>query len=394
MKITETLIKKLAPPTAKPYHIVWDSEIPGFGVRITIAGVKSFILSYWMHERKKRYTIERYPVLSVDAAREKARKLRAGLLDGKDPLLEKYSGEGEPTFGDLADEYLKDAELTKRPGSLRNDRVHLARLRPKWSHRLVKSITRYDILKLTKEYEATPVQANRMLALLSTMFNFAMHPDRAWRTDNPVKGVKRYHEDKRKKYLDVDELTRLNKALDAYHNQSTADAIRLLLFTGARKGEVLQADWKEFDMKRGTWTKPSHHTKNRKTEQVPLSDAALSLLLKMKPRESGPLFPGADGDSRVTLQRPWRQICKAAGLAQAVEIRGKRRMLTRYKPKWRIHDLRHTFASHLVSSGVSLQLVGKLLGHTQPSTTDRYAHATEAALRNAANRANILAVGA
>lgn len=401
MKITEATVKKMTPPSAesgRSYTILWDREIPGFGVRITAAGVISFVLSYRIHGRKKRYTIERYPVLSVEAAREKARKLRGGIQEGRDPLLEKYSGDSEPTFQQLADEYLKHAELIKRAGSLRNDRGHLAQLLPKWSKRTVKSITQGDILKLKKEYEATPVRANRLLALLSTMFNFAAHPDRAWRTDNPVKGIKRNPEVPRDAFLDVEELARLNKALDAYHNQSAADAIRLILLTGARKGEVLNADWKEFDFKRGTWTKPSHHTKQKKTEQIPLSDSALALLKKMKPKEAGPLFKGAkEGakeSSRVTLQRPWRQICKAAGLADAIETMGKRRKLIRYKPKWHVHDLRHTYASYLVSQGVPLYLAGKLLGHTKASTTQRYAHVADEALRNAANRGNALVAGA
>jgi site-specific recombinase XerD len=111
------------------------------------------------------------------------------------------------------------------------------------------------------------------------------------------------------------------------------------------------------------------------------------LLNGMKPKDSSePLFPGANGDSRVTLRRPWVQACKAAGLAEAYEVKGKKKVLTRYRPTVRIHDLRHTYASHLVSGGTSLQIVGRLLGHTQPQTTARYAHVADEALRIATER--------
>jgi integrase len=155
---------------------------------------------------------------------------------------------------------------------------------------------------------------------------------------------------------------------------------------------VLKAEWKEFDLVREEWKKPSHHTKQKKEEHVPLSAPALQLLRSMRPRNaSGPLFPKAKDAGkekhRVSLRRPWIQACKAAGLVEKLQIKGKRgRMLTRYRPTVRIHDLRHSFASHLVSSGVGLQIVGKLLGHVQASTTQRYAHLQDEALRSATNQ--------
>ncbi len=136
------------------------------------------------------------------------------------------------------------------------------------------------------------------------------------------------------------------------------------------------------------WTKPSHHTKQKKQEHVPLSAPTLRLLESMVPANpTGPLFIGLDGKSRrVSLKRPWIQACKAAGLAEEYTIKGKRRPLKRYRPTLRIHDMRHNFISHLVSNGVSLQVVGKLVGHTQASTTMRYAHLQDAPLREATNQ--------
>ncbi len=173
---------------------------------------------------------------------------------------------------------------------------------------------------------------------------------------------------------------------DSYADQGAADALRLLILTGAREGEVLGATWEQFDLKRGTWTKPSHHTKQKRTEHTPLSTPAVDILKRMAKANNGPhLFPGRMGDhARVTLHRPWIQVCKAAGLASEYRISGKRRELIRWKPSFHVHDLRHTSASHLVSKGESLHIVGNLLGHTQPQTTARYL--ADAALRDAANR--------
>jgi integrase len=157
---------------------------------------------------------------------------------------------------------------------------------------------------------------------------------------------------------------------DSYADQGAADALRLLILTGAREGEVLGATWEQFDLKRGTWTKPSHHTKQKRTEHTPLSTPAVDILKRMAKANNGPhLFPGRMGDhARVTLHRPWIQVCKAAGLASEYRISGKRRELIRWKPSFHVHDLRHTSASHLVSKGESLHIVGNLLGHTQPQT--------------------------
>jgi integrase len=214
------------------------------------------------------------------------------------------------------------------------------------------------------------------------------------RADNPAHGIPRFQEDRRERWLSAEEIGRFWDALGKYKDQSAADALRLLLLTGSREGEVLTSDWDQFDLERGIWTKPSHHTKQKKIEYVPLSKAAVALLIEMKSKSSGgPLFPGAKrkgkggkltgGDKRVSLRRPWVQACKAAGLVEAIKVKGKKQIITRHRPLVRIHDLRHTYASHLVSAGMSLQIVGKLLGHTQPQTTARYAHVADAALRNA-----------
>ena len=144
---------------------------------------------------------------------------------------------------------------------------------------------------------------------------------------------------------------------------------KLLILTGARKGEILHATWDQFDLEKGVWTKPSHLTKQKKKEHLPLSIEAIEILETMKSQASSSfLFPGkVEGKSIQEIKKAWDTIRKKSGF-----------------PDLRIHDLRHTHASHLVSSGLSLSIVGKLLGHTQASTTQRYAHLADEPLRQAA----------
>lgn len=386
-RIVQRSIAKLSAPK-EGNRITWDSEIPGFGVRVTAAGAISFVLDYWIHGRHRRYTIGRFPELTTAAAREKALQLRGRILDGFDPLEERERQRGEPTMGELCDRYLKEyAEVHKRPSSVRNDRQMIEHIiRPKVGSLRLKAIGRRDIESLHTSLKGTPYRANRVLALLSKMFSLAN--GWGWLTANPSKGIPRFDEERRERWLTAEEIAAFKRALDEYEDQNAANSLRLLLLTGSREGEVLSATWEQFDIPRGIWTKPSHHTKQKKVEHVPLSPQALELLKAMKPRAGNiPLFPGSNKKkARVTIRRPWVQACKAAGLVTAVEKPGKRRKsLIRYKPTLRVHDLRHSYASHLVSSGVSLPVVGKLLGHTQPQTTARYAHLSNQALQDATN---------
>jgi len=211
--------------------------------------------------------------------------------------------------------------------------------------------------------------ANRTLALLSTMFELSVRW--GYRSNNPAKGITKFHEEKRDRWLSDDELSRLLTALDDHPNQVAANAIRLQLLTGARIGEVLSARWEDFDLDRGVWTKPSHHTKQKGTEHLPLSASAMELLRGMHGQTEEArtfLFPGRNPDRPISdLKRFWKAVTSAAGLED-----------------YRIHDNRHTHASYLVSSGMSLAIVGRLLGHTNPMTTQRYAHLADDPLRAAA----------
>jgi integrase len=392
MKISQRSVEALKPPAKGSHSKVWyDDKATGFGVRVSDSGVKAFVLNYSVAGRERRATIGRWPQWSADAAREEARRLRVDIDKGVDPLREQEIARGERTLADLADDYIADyALIHKREKSVYEDRRMLEKIiLPKLGRLRVSAVDRRDIESLHNAQRKTPYQANRVLALLSKMFTFAMN--RKARVDNPAKGIPRFHEDKRESWFTADQLHALSRALDSYAEQDAADALRLLIVTGARPSEVIGADWPMFDLERGTWHKPSHHTKEKKIEHVPLNEAALMILRRMWEDRSGPyLFPGrSPGTARTTLRNAWKQVCKAAGLATECSIKGKRgKLLPRWKPAVRVYDCRHTFASHLVSRGASLPLVGRLMGHSQAATTFRYAHLADSSLRDVTNDFN------
>lgn len=385
-RIVQQSISKLAPP-ALGNRIEWDAQIPGFGVRITSAGAVAFVLDYRIHGRKRRCTIGRHPDLTATAARERALQMRGRILDGHDPLEERQQGRTEPTINDLTSQYLaRYAETHKRASSVREDRRMIRGIiQPRLGSLRLKALGRRDIEALHASLKATPYQANRVLALLSKMLSLSM--EWSWRADNPARGIPRFPEDKREAWLSSEQLRKLGHALDAYQDKSAADAIRLLMLTGARASEVTLCEWSQFDLQRGSWTKPSHSTKSRRIEHTPLSEPALAMLHRLRPEAAaGLLFPDAGGNARVTLRWPWLQVCKAAGLVTTQARKGKRGVANIYHPIVTLHGLRHSFAGNLVSSGTSLHIVAKLLCHTQVQTTARYAHLQDSALRDAANR--------
>lgn len=205
------------------------------------------------------------------------------------------------------------------------------------------------------------------------MFNLAV----AWkmRADNPADGFRRRMETERERFLSMDELARLGEALQAAEDQRAAGIVRMCMLTGARLGEVRTARFEHFNLELGTWTKPGANTKQRRVHRIPISadTAALVRLRRVAvPKGSEWLFPGdALGDDGAPKDQPVQEIRRFwAGIQAAAQL-----------PDVRIHDLRHTFASLLVSGGASLEMIGKLLGHSQMRTTQRYAHLLDSPLR-------------
>jgi integrase len=371
LKLTKTVVEGLQPSARE--QVIWDATLPGFGVRVKPTGVRSYVVQYRTREdgTSRRMTIGQHgPRLTFEQAKKQARALLADAGRGQDPVSERRSKRQAPTLSDLAGEYLdKYAVPKKRPKSVRDDRAMLDNIvLPRLGSQKVAAIGRREIESLHAALRDRPYQANRVLALLSKMFNLAHQW--GWRTDNPLKGIKRYDEDKRDRWLQDDELRQLCAVLDAHPNQRACNAVRLQLLTGARLGEVLNARWADFDLDRGVWTRPSHQTKQKRTEHLPLSPQAVALVASMLDQSEASqvyLFPGnVAGEPLRDIKKFWASAIRQAGIAN-----------------YRRHDNRHTYASHLVSSGLSLEVVGRLLGHTNPSTTKRYAHLADDPLRAA-----------
>lgn len=391
-KITDALVKSLEPP-AGGNRITYDDEIKGFGIRVTAAGAKAFVVTYRAAGRQRRITIGSYPDWKVAAARDEAARIKREVDRGNDPMGERHAERAAPTVAELGERYLEEHGPRKREMSLRDDKAMITKvINPAIGAIKVEAVKRSDIADLHRKMTArAPIRANRVLALLSKMFSLA----NAWeiRDDNPAKGIERNPEERRERYLKPAELLRLTEALNAHGDQASANIVRLLLLTGARRGEVLNATWAQFDLEEGVWTKPSATTKQKRVHRVPLNAPALALLVAMHEaslaaREkalklgrasqeviearAARLFPGlkstkdaAQGD----LKKSWAAICKAADLDCL-----------------RLHDLRHSYASFLASAGLSLPVIGALLGHTQPATTARYAHLLDDPLRQATER--------
>ena len=361
----------------------------------TAGHVAAFILNYRNAEgTERRLTIGRWPEWSADAAYDEAVDLRKEVKKA-DPLETKKAEElataqAERTLATLAKDYMENhAEIYKRPHTIYDDRGMLRSvILPRLGPIPLTAITQQDIQSLHNSLKATPHRANRVRALLSSMFHHAINNE--WLTVNPVTKVPRYFggkEPMREVWLSKEQVGALKKALATYSAQDAANAIRLLLLTGARPGELLSSEWIAFDLKKGTWFKPSCATKQKKNEHVPLNPPAVALLKEMFAKKNGSayLFPGYAGrlgQSRTSLKWAWMQVSKTAGLAKEVKIQGRRKkLLSRWKPNYRLYDLRHTFASHCVSNGESLYVVGKLLGHSRSQTTERYAHINDTATR-------------
>jgi integrase len=366
-RITDKLVREVEPPESGNRRI-YDTDIKGFGVRVTAAGVKAFVLNYYAHGRERRHTIGRYPGWSVLAARKKAADLKRTIDNGGDPVRQRQESRAAPTMVELFERYAAEHLPRKAPRAAADDRSMWNKIiLPFFGHRKVAEVTHADCDHLHQEIGADrPVRANRVIEVLRKAMNLAIRW--GWRSDNPANGVRRNPEEPRERHLTRDEVGRLMAALSAHRERTSATAIHLMILTGCRRGEALSATWAEFDLATGVWVKPSAHTKQRKLHRVPLSDPAVALLLTWQAAASGGLvFPGQSGRPLTDVKRTWEAVRRQAGLEGV-----------------RLHDLRHTYASILASHGQSLPTIGAMLGHTQAQTTARYSHLLDDPQRAAA----------
>lgn len=356
--------------------IVWDSELAGFGCKVTPKGKRSYFLYYRTKEgQQRRPAIGVHGPMRPEAAREIARRWLADVAQGNDPSQARTQDRAAPTMLELCARYMAEhAETRKKDSSIRNDRRLIdAHILPAIGTKKVSSVARADIAALHHALRATPYEANRMLAMASKMFSLAerwgLRPDNS----NPAKNIDRYREEKRERYLTSAEVARLWQVLNsdaaaAKASPAAIAAIKLLMLTGRRLNEVLGLKWAWVDLDAKVLRLPD--TKNGAL-LVSLGDAAVSTLAELKAniRDDTYVIAGQrKGAPLVNLQKPWRALRALAGLDDV-----------------RIHDLRHTFASIGAGMGMSLHMLGRLLGHTQAATTSRYAHLAQDPVRTAAD---------
>jgi len=381
------------PAVTKP-TIFYDSELTGFGVKVTPTGAQSWIVEYRPGEggrrvSKRRMVIGTPATLSPEKAREAAETLLARAKLGEDPAAERGAARKAETVDELLDSFIeKHLEPKRKAGTIRLNRGYIKNhIRPALGKKKANAVTHSDVDRLHRKIgETHSVTANRVVALLGTIFAFGIKTKALPKgTENPATGIEHFDEQLRQRYLRGEELQRLGDALreaetvgipwepdpskKAKHapkpenrltkiDQHAAAALRLLLFTGCRLREILDWRWKEYDAGRGLLFLPDSKT-GQKT--VVLSAPAVAILDSL-PRVGAYVIAGESAGTteekpRSDLNRPWRAVRKRAGIEDV-----------------RIHDLRHSFASVGAGSDLGLPIIGRLLGHTQASTTQRYAH--------------------
>lgn len=378
-RLSERVIAELRPRGER--FVVWDASLPGFGVRVSRRGTKTYVLKYRLPSGRVRWkTLGRVGAIPFDRARRRA-KFDVGLVaDGKDPLALKDAARDAVTLGDVADRFLEDhVDVRLKPATRRLYRDVIANhLRPRLGPVPIAHLTSADLVKLHHRLRATPYMANRVIAVTSTLLNWAAV--RGFRGPGPhpnlCEGIEKFKESPRKRYLTPQELTRVGCALRVAERRGAMSpaaltAIRLLLLTGARVSEILSLQWRHVDRSAGVLRLPDSKT-GAKT--ILLNAPALDVLQAWPRLVGSPyVFPGEGrgerkGQHRVNLADAWAWVRRRAKI-----------------PDVRLHDLRHSFASVAASNGQSLPIIGALLGHTQAQTTQRYAHLLDDPVRRASD---------
>jgi len=396
-RITKRVVDALK--TTGDEFFVWDDKLVGFGVRVRPSGAKSYVVKYRAGSGRtaptRRLTLARVGKVTPDEARDLARKTLGAVAHGTDPAALRAAERRAATFQELADLFLEEhAEAKRKASTAAYYRDVLERLvLPELGNRKAEKITTVDLARLHSKMRVHPYQANRVLAVVGSLYSFAGKRHILPFGINPVRGIDKYPEHGRERFLGADELTRLGEAIreaettgipyevdgtkpKAKHaprpekrrtkiGPHAAAALRLLLFTGARLREILHLRWEHVDLDRGLLLLADSKTGKK---AIVLNPPALKVLTRL-PRASAYVIVGDDPEKpRTDLKRPWQAVAKRARLDGV-----------------RIHDLRHTYASIGAGGGFGLPIIGKLLGHTQSATTARYAHLDNDPLRRASD---------
>jgi integrase len=381
-------LTKRAVDAAKSGAVLWDDEVRGFGLRVRERS-KVYVVKVptGRRGRARWLTVGKHgSPWTVEQARDEAKKLLGLVAAGDDPAAAKAKAKGLPTVAEFAKRYVdRHARPHKAAASVREDERMLERvILPRLGAYRVDQVQPQDVARLHDERHDTPTDANRALALVSKMMSLAEVWGLRPRGSNPCRGIQRFKEARRERFLSEAELARLGAALREAEKAApfAVAAVRLLVLTGARRSEILRARWPDVDT--GAGTLRVENPKEGEPKLIRLGPPALKVISDLPKVRGNPyLIPGdKKGRPLASLGHFWsgHTVKKGEdGKPQRVHVGGIRDKAA--LADVRLHDLRHSFASVAVSGGASLPLIGALLGHRQPQTTQRYAHAAADPLR-------------
>jgi integrase len=366
-----TKTKLLELPTPKTGRDVYrDAKTPGLILRITPAGGMSFYFYRKVKGRPVRMLLGKFPDISVENARKACAAKSGEAALGKDIQAERRAARHEQTIKGLWGYWLETHAKARKRTWKEDERQYKAFLQP-WANRRLSSIKKTDVSALHARIGEKNglYAANRVLALLRAMFNKA--PDMGYAGSNPTTGIKKFPEEKRDRFLHGDDLANFFAALAAETNADLRDYFLVCLFVGARKSNVLAMRWEDIDFRAGIWRIPE--TKSGQPVVVPLVGPVIQLLAARRSTSNGSewVFPSYGKTGHIVEPKSaWKRIITAAGLSNV-----------------RPHDLRRSLGSWMAIQGAGLPIVGKMLGHTQPSTTAIYARLSVDHVRAAAEEA-------
>ena len=357
--------------------LVWDRHLPGFAVRVYPSGTRTYVVQTRGPYGARRVTLGRHGAIGAAEARRRAWQVIARIKAGQEPLSEHSTSRraAGPRLADMAARYMDEYVAVRcKPATLRIRSAAIYRhIVPRLGKLRIGTVRRRHVLSLHQRLSATPVQANNVIITLSQIFNKAQDWGIVAEGTNPCRHVALYRQRKRERFLTEAEFRRLGRVLDEAADIGGATpeaivAIRLLILTGCRRGEIIGLRWDEVDLEARELRLQDTKTGPR---VVPLSPAAVQLLAELPRSETNRwVIPGRKpGAHLVRLGNAWRLLRKRAGLDDV-----------------RLHDLRHSFASSALALGESLPMIAKLLGHRQISSTARYAHLARASVHEAAAR--------